>query len=181
MEERVKGNSCTFCMFRTLNLFLILVGLGIVGAGAFVCAQDGSFNWYNGSFIFLGLSTVLVAVLGHKSRYSVGRITFYVLCLFLMTAAMIGFTIGIIAYSDFSNTLGEDKANAVRYSLLAGSVIMGCTLFWAWCYRRSIKWARFENDNDPSKRKLINMPIVTPKTDKRRDEMNEKYAALRKN
>lgn len=87
---------------------------------------------------------------------------------------MIGFTIGIIAYSDFDKKLGETNANAIRYSLLGDCVLMTCTFFLGVFYRNSLKLATFEHDNDP-KRKFINMPVVTPKTDKRREEMKAKY------
>ena len=136
--------------------------------------------WYNGSFTGLGVLSILLAIIGHKSKYSQGTITFYCISLFLLTLAMIGFTAGIIAYSDFSTKVGEENANAVRYSLLGGCGVMVTTFVLAVCYRRSIVWANFYNENDPKMRKnYINMPLVTPKTDKRREEMNTKYAELR--
>lgn len=180
MEERVSGNSCIFCLFRLFNLCLIVVGLGVMAAGIYVCADDKSFNWYNGSFTGLGIITILIAIIGHKSKYSQGGFSFYSLCLLLLTLAMCGFTAGIIAYSDFSSKVGEENANAVRYSLLGSCGIMLFTFILALCYRRSIKWANFYSENDPKQRKnYINMPLVTPKTDKRREEMNTKYAELR--
>lgn len=174
MEGRVHGNRCLSCLYRSFNIFLIPVGLGVMVAGIYVCADDASFNWYNGSFTGLGLITIIVAFIGHKSKFSLGSMTFYCLCLLILSAAMIGFTIGIIAYSDFSKKLGENSANAVRYSLLGACVLMTCTFFLGVFYRNSLKLAAFEHDNDP-KRKFINMPVVTPKTDKRREEMKAKY------
>ena len=179
MEDRVKGNSCIFCLFKFLNLFLILVGLGILVAGIYVCADDKSFNWYNGSFTGLGIITILVAIVGHKSKYSQGGMTFYCISLFLITLAMGGFTAGIIAYDGFSDSIGESNANAVRYSLLLGCIIMLVTFVLAVCYRRSIGWANFYNENDP-KFRHNNVPLVSaPKTEKRREEMYAKYAELR--
>lgn len=178
MEERVQGNKCVLCMFRFINLFLIVIGLGVIAAGIYVCADDSSFNWYNGSFTGLGLGIIIVSIIGHKSRFSQGGMTFYCLLLLITTLAMIGFTIGIIVYSDFKNSIGESNANAVRYSLVGACAVMIATFVMGLWYRNSIKWANFYNDHDP-KRKLINMPEVTPKTDKRREEMNSKYAQLR--
>ena len=44
MEDRVSGNSYVFCMFRLFNLGMIAVGLGVLAAGIYVCADDKSFN-----------------------------------------------------------------------------------------------------------------------------------------
>ena len=174
MEGRVQGNSCLSCLYRFFNIFLIPVGLGVMVAGIYVSVNDSSFNWYNGSFIGLGLAAIVVAIIGHKSKFSLGAMTFYCICLLIISSAMIGFTIGIIAYSDFSNKLGQSSADAVRYSLLGACILMTCTFFLGVFYRNSLKLRAFEHDNDP-KRKFINMPVVTPKTDKRREEMKAKY------
>jgi hypothetical protein len=142
--------------------------------GIYVSATDHSFSWYNGSFIGMGLATIIIAFIGHKSKYSLGGMTFYCGCLLLISAAMISFSIAIISYSPLSNKLGTSNANAVRYSLLCSSIIMVCTFFMGVFYRNSLKLRTFEHDNDP-KRKFISMPEVTPKTDKRREEMKAKY------
>jgi hypothetical protein len=178
MEERVSGNSFVFCLFRTFNLCLILVGLGVMASGIYVSIEDKSFDWYNGSFIGLGILTIILAILGHKSRYSQGILTFYCVVLFLIGVGMVGFTIGIISYSDFSNKLGDQNADGVRYSLLAGCILILITWLLACCYRRSIKWANFYEKNDP-KKNYIKMPKVTPKTDKKREELNKKYSGLK--
>ena len=179
MDEKAKGNSCIFFMFRFFNLCLVIIGLGILVAGIYICADDNNFGWYNGSFTGLGILTILTAILGQKSRYSQGAMTFYCICLFLMTIAMGGFTVGIIMYSKFSNTIGESNANAIRYSLLVSCIFMLVTFILAVCYRRSLKWANFYKENDP-KKKYIDIPLIAaPKTAKRREEMHKKYAELR--
>lgn len=177
MKSRVAGNTCLFCLFRTCNFFLILVGLGVITAGIYVAVDDKSFKWYNGSFIGLGAITVILAIIGHKSRYSQWSINIYIFLLGLTTAAMIGFTIGIIAFSNFSNIIPTNKANAVRYSLLCCSIIMVLTWVLAFCYRRSTNWALFYAKNTPSN-KENNLPLVTPKTDEQRQKIKTKYGQL---
>ena len=174
MGDRVQGNSCLSCLYRFFNIFLVPVGLGTMVAGIYVSATDGSFSWYNGSFIGMGLASIIVSFIGFKSKYSVSGMTFYCACLLLLSVAMISFTIAIIAYSSFSSKLGTSNADAVRYSMLVASILMVCTFFLGVFYRNSLKLRSFEHDNDP-KRKFIHMPEVTPKTDKRREEMKAKY------
>ena len=177
IEDRVAGNSCIFCLFRTATLCLLFAGLGSLAAGIAVCADAGNFSWYNGSYIGLGVFVVVLAGVGHKTKYSVPGLTCYLLTLILVFLAELGFTLGIIFYTDYSNILGEEKANAVRYSLLGGCAIILFCIVVGYCYRNSLKDREFYAHNQPLKNTTTN--YETPKTNAKRQEMASKYDQLK--
>ena len=96
--ETQGGNSCLYFLFRVGTLCLIIVGLANVTAGVAVCVEANNINWYNGGFIALGLIMIILAFLGHKTRYARSGIKWYLLFLVLTFLTELGFTFGIIFY-----------------------------------------------------------------------------------
>lgn len=183
MEERTSGNSCLFCLFVTANIALIVVGLATMITGIFICADSGSFTWYNGSFVLLGLITMLLAVLGYKAKFSMASMAIYLLGILIVFTLQLGFTIGIIAYGGFSDSITSLNANGVRYSLLGTCAIILLCAITAYFYRGSLKDANFYAEH---KRSLTNQKLKAekakkaPKTQARREEMESKYADMKK-
>lgn len=177
-NQPVGGNTCIFCMFLTCNLLLLVVGLASASAGIAACAETGNFSWYNGSFVILGIFTSFLGVLGHKLRYSIAKLTFHLVFVVIVFVLQLGFTIGIISYTEYENLIGEESANGVRYTLLAACIIIFCCFFMGLCYRRSL------HSNQWYDRELafITSPSVsneTPNTDSAREEMYKKYPQLK--
>jgi hypothetical protein len=144
MDELVQNSSHLSFLFKFLNLFLIPVGLGTIITGIYLSGMYQSFSWYNGSFIGIGLATIIVAFIGHRSRYSIKGMNFYCLYLLLISVPMIFFSIAIFSYSSLSNKLGISNANAVKYSLLCFSVFMVITFFFGVLYRKLLKPRTFD-------------------------------------
>lgn len=137
-----RGNSCILCLFMLSNLGLLVVGFGTIAAGIYVAADLNQANWYNMSFIGLGFCTVLVFVLGCKTKRSMKGTFCYLFLTFCIFVVQLGFTLAIIFYEEFQSLLGQTNANAVRYSLLAACVIILVCFLLGWWYRNSLKKAR---------------------------------------
>jgi|Transcript_9917 hypothetical protein len=74
----------------------ISVGIADIISGSYVCAKDNTFEWYNGGFVALGISDILIGVLGFISKFSVCRVTTYIVFIFLTFSLQFGFCIGIL-------------------------------------------------------------------------------------
>ena len=178
-NQPVGGNSCIFCMFLTCNLSLLLVGLASASAGIAACVETGNFSWYSGSFVMLGIFTSLLGVLGHKVRYSIPKLTFHLVCVFVVFVLQLGFTIGIISYSEYDDLLGEESANGVRYTLLIACIIIFCCFWMGFFYRRSLHSNQWYNREESLMKNSMNASKETPKTDSTREEMYKKYPQLK--
>lgn len=180
IRNPVSGNSCIFCLFLFCNLLLLVVGLGTMSAGISVCAELQDFKWYNGTFIALGFFTALLSLMGHQVRFSVPKITIYLILMVIIFSSQLGFTLAIIFYTHYEELLGEEYANSVRYCILGACVVIFCCFFIGFCYRRSLVTAKWY-DREERLLQTVNMgPIETPKTDAKREEMMKKYPALAK-
>lgn len=178
LEPKAAGNSCLYCIFVSASLSLFVVGLGNITGGVVACKKAESFNWYNGAYIILGAILVLLVVISSLTRRSQFWISCYLFLLLLCLIAEIGFTLGIIFYSDFESILGDEYASILRYSMAAGCVIVFLCLLVGFWYRGSLREAQFYKDN----KHLINkreIKVDTTKTDAKREEMANKYERLK--
>lgn len=60
-------------------LSTICVGIADIISGSYVCAKESSFEWYNGSFVGLGIFDILNGILGFISKFSMCRVTTYMI------------------------------------------------------------------------------------------------------
>jgi hypothetical protein len=151
-----KGNSCVYCLFMVSNFLLLFIGCGTITAGIYVAASIDRADWYNISFIGLGFLTVLVFVLGCRTKRSLSGTCFYLVFTLMIFVTQLCFTFAIIFYPDFETLLGLTSANAVRYSLLVACVIILLCFLTGWWYRNSLMVSRlhFEHDYTELGRKL---------------------------
>jgi glucan phosphoethanolaminetransferase (alkaline phosphatase superfamily) len=159
-------------------MVLVLVGFGNIAAGISVCVSSDLFTWYNGSYIFLGFTLVLIAIFGHTTRSALGGLTFYLILLLLTFLTESGFTIAIILYTEYESILGEEYANLIRWLMIGACVLMLLSVVVGFCYRSSLKDAQFYKNNE----KLVHPtdePVARPSI--RREEMEKKYNLTRKN
>jgi hypothetical protein len=176
--DDTKGNSCLYCLFMISNIGLMVVGFGTIAAGIYVAASLNQADWYSMSFIGLGFLTVLVFTLGCKSRRSMKGTLCYLFLTLCIFVTQLGFTLGIIFYSDFQSMLGENNANAVRYSLLAACLIILACFMLGWWYRNSLKIARTSfqySDFESIQKSKSNQPEAKPKIQPKYQELKEKY------
>ena len=133
-----------FCLFKTCSLLLFLVGLLDFAAGIAACVLAKTFSSCNGTFIFLGVVLVLLAVFAFKTRYSSRKITCYLVLLSPCMLAQLSFTIGIFAYTDYADEVdGQANAYVFEYVLLgACAVVLVCYVLGC-CYRSSLRSAQF--------------------------------------
>lgn len=178
IRNPVSGNSCIFCLFLLCNLLLLVVGLGTMSAGISVCAELEDFKWYNGTFIALGFFTALLSLMGHQVRFSVPKITIYLILMVLIFLSQLGFTLGIIFYTHYEDLLGFEYANTIRYCLLGACNVIFCCFFIGFCYRRSLITAKWYDKEERLLKTVGTVPIETPQTDARREEMQKKYPKL---
>ncbi|CAG9332893.1 unnamed protein product [Blepharisma stoltei] len=177
-ESQATGNNCIYCLFLTSAISLLCVGLGNIAGGVAVWQKADSFNWYNGAYIILGGILTLLVILSGTTRKSMPWITIYLFLLLSCLCVEIGFTIGIIFYSDYESILGEEYANAIRYSMLAGCIIVFiCFIIGCW-YRGSLRNAQFYKQNAHLLEKR-DIKYETPRTDAKREEMANKYDKLK--
>lgn len=177
MSERVEGNSCLFSILQVTNLLLVAVGLAVTALGIYAVVQSKAFDWYSGTFVVFGAVMSLVALFGYKNRRHAKLMTLYLLLVLCILTCLTGLTIGIICYPQYASKVGgEQHANAIRYTLLGFcAVALLCLLFGCW-YRGSLRDALFDYENAPTDKFR---PLTTPKTDKAREAMNEKYPQLK--
>lgn len=124
------------------------VGLINIGAGIYVWADSGNFSWFSGGFVVVGLILVLIFGFTGKTRRSFGHITFYLLVLAICFLVEIGFTMGILFYSDFEDKISKENANLIRYIFLGMCAALLLSFLLGYCYRRSLMAAEFRRDYD---------------------------------
>lgn len=134
----VSGNSYIFGLFLLCNILLMVVGLGTMSAGISVCVKLEEFGWYNGTFIAIGFFTALLSLMGYRVRFSVLKISIYLLLIVGIFFSQLGFTLAIIFYTPYEDLLGFKYANAVRYCLLGACIIIFCCFLIGYCYIRSL-------------------------------------------
>jgi heme A synthase len=177
MSNATAGSGCLFCLLRFSNLLLGAVGLAVLALGIYTTVQAAVINWYNGAFIGAGFVIFLVAVFGYKNKRAPNLLTVYLILVFALFVCLVGFTLGIIFYPDYAKKVDSTvRADAIRYSLLGMCVIVLCCLMFGCWYRSSLTEAIFEVENQPVEHVK---PLVTPKTDKAREAMYQKYPQLR--
>ena len=140
MNSSIKGNSCIYFIFQVSNFFTFFIGLATIGIGAYVCITAKNFLWYNGSFICLGLGTILSGLIGWKAKYSTFRLAVY--CALILACFLVetGFTIAVIANRNFSDAVdGQSNADPVRYSLIGCCGLLLLCFVAGFFYRRSLK------------------------------------------
>ncbi|CAG9334589.1 unnamed protein product [Blepharisma stoltei] len=177
IPRKAEGNQCIYCLLRSTSLCLLFVGFANIGAGIAVCAEAGNFTWYNGGYIILGVVITILVLISHLIRKSRNCITFYILLLSFSFLGELGFALGIIFYTDYSNVLGEGYADAVRYSMLAACGLILLCLIFALCYRNSLNYSYFKIKEQELL--LYGAKIETPKADLKKKEMEDKYEKLR--
>ena len=79
----------------------MLIGIGTLAAGIFVCAEAGNFLWYDGTFAALGLGFIVMSIIGHKTRTSRSSLLVYLVVVLVLFILQVAFTIGILAYQGF--------------------------------------------------------------------------------
>lgn len=144
-----KGNTFLFYIFMVSNSMLLLIGFGTMAAGIYVAAALNRADWYNISFIGLGFLTVLVFMLGCRSKTSLTGSCLYLLATLAILLAQLSFTLAIIFYTDFEVLIGSVNANAVRYSLLGSCGVLLTSFLLGWWYRNSMMMSRYYYEGDP--------------------------------
>lgn len=177
MSNATAGSGCLFCLLRLSNVLLAAVGIAVLALGIYTTVQAAVLNWYNGAFIGSGFVMFLVAIFGYKNKRAPGLLTVYLILVFALFVCLAGFTLGIIFYPAYAKKVDSSKlADAIRYSLLGMcGVVLCCLMFGCW-YRSSLTEALFDEEHKPVDHVK---PLVTPKTDKAREAMYQKYPQLR--
>jgi len=177
MSNATAGSGCLFCLLRFSNLLLGAVGITVLALGIYTTVQAAAINWYNGAFIGSGFVIFLVAIFGYKNRHAPGLLTIYLILVFALFVCLVAFTLGIIFYPAYAEKVdSSQRADAIRYSLLGMCVVVLCCLMFGCWYRSSLTEALFDEKNQPVDHVK---PLVTPKADKAREAMYQKYPQLR--
>lgn len=149
--ESVSGNRCIYCMFISGTLLVFLVGVIDMTSGVYVCIEANTVDWYNGGFVLVGFTLIVLALVAAQTRSSYTGIGCYLLSLIGCFLAQLGFTLGIILYSDYEHKVGgEANADIVRYILVGTCGVIGFCLMMGCCYRSSLGDAEFTRDNELS-------------------------------
>ncbi|OMJ71073.1 hypothetical protein SteCoe_30800 [Stentor coeruleus] len=164
-------------MFQVCNIGTFVIGAGTMSAGIYISVEEKEIDWYNISFICLGFITFLLGLLGCKSRSSTIGLSAYIIGILLCTIAQTGFTIGIIFYSDFSNTIGSVSAIILRSTLGGACGLLLICFLLSWRYRNSLKIASVYHEGYEELRK----PPTRTETGTERKSKYEEIRARRNN
>ena len=87
------GNMCLFCMLNFLNIFVIVLGVGVTGLGVYALVLRSKIDYINGGTCAGGLLTLIIGIIaccGRKSALVMGCYIFFTIILF---CAYVGITI----------------------------------------------------------------------------------------
>ena len=92
LKKRILGNSCIYCLFSFVNIFLFTLGLGLLGAAIYIFVLTESANAFDLLFLGLGVGIMINTIFAWCSRASVAGLNIYLFILTLLLLAQITVT-----------------------------------------------------------------------------------------
>lgn len=141
------GSQCVYYTFRIFTVMQILIGLADLITGILICAKSGSADWYDLCYLVTGLIIFVLSMFSHTTYSSPLRLICYLSWLFACFCSQLGFSLGIILVSEYSDFVGTEYAESAQWFMLAASVVLLCGfLFGSW-YLSTVRDAIAEKEN----------------------------------
>ena len=133
-EHKKGGNSLLFGILLITNILLLVLGIVVLSIGIYSCEENKNFSSYNGSFIFIGLISIIAGFIGHLIRYSPFYLFIYEISLIILGIMHLIFT--ILAFNDAHLNLDKSDNDLFQYVLIQQELnIVACFILAGWYWK----------------------------------------------